>query len=116
MNLTIDLSPSEAARLSEAAKLIGLAPAELVKKLVKDHLPAHPVRDGDSLDAKLRKWQDQDGTKLMPDVAAQTLFAQWAEEDAQMTDQEHEAEDRLWKDLEKGLSENSGVLRLRRLG
>lgn len=106
MNLIIDLSPSEAARLSEAAKLVGIAPAELVKELVKEHLPALPGRHEDSLDAKLRKWQDQDGTKLTPDVAAQTLFAQWAEEDAQMTDEEHEAEDRLWEDLEKGLSDS----------
>lgn len=116
MNLIIDLTPSEEAQLSAAAKQTGLAPAELVKKLVKEHLPAAPATDEDDLDAKLRKWQEQDGTKLMPDVPTQTLFAQWAEEDAQMTDAEREAEDRLWKDLEKGLTENSHVLQLRQLG
>ena len=116
MNLIIDLTPSEVAQLSEAAKQTGLAPAELVKKLVKEHLPAVPATDEDELDAKLQKWQEQDGTKLLPDVPTRTLFAKWAEEDAQMTNEEREAEDRLWEDLEKGLTENSYVLQLRRLG
>jgi hypothetical protein len=115
MNLIVDLNPSEEARLSSAAKATGLAPAELIKKLVTEHLPAVPTLDEGELDAKLRTWQQQDGTKLMPDVPTQTLFAQWAEEDAQMTDEEREAEDRLWEDLEKGLIENSRVLQLRQL-
>ena len=115
MNLTIDLTPYEEAQISAAAKQTGLAPAAFVKKLVQEHLPTVPAEDGDELDAKLRKWQEQDGTKLMPDVPTQTLFAQWADEDAQMTDEEREAEDRLWKDLEQGLTDDSRVLALRRL-
>src|SRR5437016_2309509 len=103
MNLIIDLTPSEEARLAAAAKQIGLAPAELVKKLVEEHLPAVPAADEDALDAKLRQWQEQDGTALMPDVPTEILFAQWAEEDTHMTDEEREAEDRLWEDLEIGL-------------
>jgi hypothetical protein len=115
MNLIIDLTPSEEAQLSEAAKQTGLAPAELVKKLVKEHLPAiHAYAESD-LDSNLRKWQEQDGMKLMPDIPTRTLFAQWAEEDALMTNDEREAEDRLWEDLEKGLTQNSRVLQLRRL-
>lgn len=116
MNLTIDLSPSEEAQLSQVAKQTGLATEELVKKLVLAHLPARPAHDSDDLDAKLRKWQEQDGTKLTPDIPAHSLFAQWAAEDAEMTQAEREAEDRLWEDLEKGLTENSRVLQLRRLG
>jgi hypothetical protein len=114
MNLSIELTPSEEAKLAAAAKETGLAPAELVKKLVMEHLPAAGTVE-DDLDARLRNWQKQDGTKLMPDIPTQTLFAQWAEEDAQMTDEEREAEDRLWEDLEKGLTENSRVLQLRQL-
>ncbi len=46
----------------------------------------------EALDAKLRLWQQQDGTPLLPDIPAHALFAQWAEEDARMTDAEREAE------------------------
>jgi hypothetical protein len=86
------------------------------KRLVAAHLPPIPAADNDTLDTKLRQWQEQDGIALMPDVPTQTLFAQWAEEDSQMTDEERETEDRLWEDIEKGLAQNSGVLQLRRLG
>ena len=71
--------------------------------------------EDETVDAKLHRWQQQDGIALLPDVSTQTLFAQWAEEDATMTEQEREAEDRLWHDIEKGLAENDG-LRLRHLG
>ncbi len=115
MNLTIDLTPSEVAQLSEATKHTGLAPSELMKKLLKEHLLFGFVHDKDYLDAKLHKWQQQDGVKLAPDVPTRTLFAQWAEEDAQMTEQEREAEDRLWEKLEINLAENSSELQLRAL-
>jgi len=115
MNLTIDLSPTEEARLSAAAKQRGLDAAGLVKRLVEQHLPAIQVIDASDLEAKLRKWQEQDGTKLTPDVSTQSLFAEWAEEDRSMTDEEREAEDRLWDDLEQGLTGAGRTVHLRRL-
>jgi hypothetical protein len=115
MNLTIELTPSQEARLSAAAKRSGLDPARLVRKLVEEHLPAAPNFDEDDLDAKLRRWQEQDATRLMLEVPTQSLFAQWAAEDARMTDAEREAEDRLWADLEQRLTEKSRVVQLRRL-
>ena len=39
MTLTIDLSPTEQARLTAAARQSGLAPDVLAKRLVTDHLP-----------------------------------------------------------------------------
>ena len=115
MHLIIDLSPSEEAQLAAAANQNGLNPAEIVKRWVKEHLPVTPVIAHADLDAKLRKWQEQDGAVLMPDVSTQALFAQWAEEDGQMTDEEREVEDRLWADLENRTIENRGGLQLRRL-
>jgi len=44
MVLTIDLSPTEQARLTEAARQRGLEPAALARQLVTEHLPS----DGDS--------------------------------------------------------------------
>jgi hypothetical protein len=108
MNLIIDLTPSEQAQLSSAAKETGLAPAELVKKLVQDHLLTVPISQEDDLDAKLRRWQQQDSTKLTPDVPAQTLFAQWAEEDAHMTDEERAQNERIYAEIEK-----NGIPRVR---
>ena len=115
MNLTIDLTATEEAQISSAARHAGLAPAELVKRLVKEHLPTVPTDAENDLDAKLRKWQQQDGVKLYPDVSTQELFAKWAEEDALMTDEERESEDRLWEELEPALTEHGRVLQLRRL-
>ena len=63
----------------------------------------------DALYAKLHLWQEQDNAPLMPDVPAQTLFAEWAEEDAKMTDEEREAERRLWESIVQGLAENGGT-------
>lgn len=115
MSLIIDLTPSEEAQLAAAARQTGLAPADLVKKLVKEHLPAAPRLGEDDIDARLRKWQREDGTRLTPDVSTQTLFAQWAQEDAQMTEEEREAEDRLWQDLEARFAENCHSVQFRRL-
>ena len=106
MNLEIPSAPNEEARLTAAAKQTGLAPAELLKRLAPEHLPLAPANADDELDAKLRQWQEQDGTPLMPNVSAQELFAKWAAEDAQMTEAEREAEDRLWEEIERGLAEN----------
>ena len=103
MNLEIPFTPIEEARLTAAAKQTGLAPAELIKRLALAHLPPVPANAEDELNAKLRSWQEQDGTPLMPNIPTQKLFAKWAEEDAQMTEAEREAEDRLWEDIEKGL-------------
>ena len=113
MSITIDLTPSEEAQLSEAAQKSGMAPSDLLRKLPKDYLPAVSGTNEDELSSLLRRLQEQDGTKLFPDVPAQTLFAQWAEEDAKMTDEEREAEDRLWEELEEVLVHNNRVLEFR---
>jgi len=67
-----------------------------------------PITTEDALYAKLHLWQQQDGASLMPDIPAQTLFTQWAEEDAKMTDEEREAERRLWESIEQELLANGG--------
>lgn len=78
MNLIIDLTASEEAEISAAAKQNGMAPADLVKKLVKDHLPT-----------------------ATPNVSTQELFAKWAEEDAHMTDEERAQNERVYAEIEK---------------
>ena len=68
MTLTIELTPTAAAQLMAAAQQAGLAPADLVQKLVAEHLP--------SIMPKL------------PEDPTLALFAQWDTEDAQMTPEE----------------------------
>lgn len=74
------------------------------------------VTSEESVDAKLRQWQEQEGISLMPDVSASVLFALWAKEDAQMTKSEREAEDQLWQDIEQSLLGGENRLQLRRPG
>jgi hypothetical protein len=113
--MRIDLTPAEAARLSAAARQTGHTPAELVKRLAFENLPDVPPTADDAVDARLRQWQEQDGRLLTPDVPARTLFAQWSEEDASMTDTERWAEDRLWEDFQESLNATRAALGMRQL-
>lgn len=117
MSFVISLTPNEEARLADAASQEGLAPAEFAEKIVKERitpkpLPPTPLEVNEALDAKLRQSQQATNTPVGPHIPASVLFAQWAEEDAKMTDEEREAEARLWEDIEKSLLEDKG-LRLR---
>ena len=124
MTLTIELNPEEEARLASAAASAGLEPAVLARKLLSERLPtaaAAPVSPQEKVRALLRQWQAQDNTPaviagpepLPGETATEALFRKWDEEDARMTEEEREAEDRLWSEVEQGLAENHG-LRLRR--
>jgi hypothetical protein len=65
MTLTIELTPTEEAQLTAAARQAGLAPAALARKLVTEHLPLF--------------------TPDTPEDSTLALFAQWDTDDAQMT-------------------------------
>jgi hypothetical protein len=121
MTLTIELNPEEEARLASAAASAGLEPAVLARKLLAERLPiATPVSPQEKVRALLRQWQAQDNTPVIAgpeplpgETTTEALFRKWDEEDARMTEEEREAEDRLWSEVEQGLAENHG-LRLRR--
>jgi len=101
MSLVIDLSPAEEARLAAAASEIGLAPAELVKKLVDAHFPAGQNTAEAAIENQLGKSQDEEHLQSAPDVITEALFAQWAEEDARMTQAERAENDRIYAEIEK---------------
>jgi hypothetical protein len=75
---------------------------------------------GQHVRALLTQWQSEDRTPLrMPattpgETPTQALFRKWAAEDANMSDEEKEAEDRLWEDIEQGNRENQLALSRRR--
>src|SRR5260221_14566407 len=66
MTLTIDFSPQEEAWLQTQAMQQGLAPEEIIKKLVEDLLPEHeaPVIDAENAAAiaLLNFWLEEEGT------------------------------------------------------
>jgi hypothetical protein len=84
MTLTIELTPELEAHLTAVARREGLAPAEVVKKLVTEHLPPAPHEE------------EQDPTLA--------LFAQWAEEDRNMTPAEIAEENRTWEEFKANIN------------
>ncbi len=83
MTVTLELTPTEEARLAEESRRTGLPPAEAIHSVLAEHLP--PV-----------------DTENDPTLA---LFAQWDAEDAAMTAEEADAERRLWQRFESNVNE-----------
>lgn len=123
MTLTIDLSPTEEAQFTDAARQEGLEPAAFVKRLVRERLPSTAPSDPVAhVQAILAKWRAEDHTPTPPPVPTrpgetptQALFRAWDEEDAGMTQKEREAEDQLWQDFQRGLNETRAALGMRLL-
>lgn len=61
MTLTINLTPAEEGRLRIAAQKEGIAPAELVRKLVTAYLPPAHEENAASI-ALLQSWLKEDAT------------------------------------------------------
>ncbi len=66
--IALDLTPTEEARISTVARQIGLAPADYIKKLVAEHLPAVPATtraadvENTAAIALLNQWIAEDAT------------------------------------------------------
>lgn len=84
MTLTIELTPEQEARLTSVAQRQGIAPAELVQKLVTEYLPSSQLEE--------------------PEDPTLALFAQWEKEDAQMTPEEIAAENRQWEEFKGNIN------------
>ncbi|MEO7715402.1 MAG: hypothetical protein ABIY70_04330 [Capsulimonas sp.] len=93
MTVTIDLSPKEEAQLAQEARNAGLDTATLVKKLVTEHLSPNTENSDPTLQ----------------------LFAEWKKEDAQMTPEEMEQEQRIWSEFERRTNETRRELGMREL-
>ena len=67
--IALDLTPTEEAQIITVARRTGLAPAEYVKKLVKEHLPPAETAPASVVDeenaaaiAQLRAWMSEEAT------------------------------------------------------
>ena len=105
MTITVNLTPIEEARLSTEAIQSGLEPEELVQKLLREHLVSSPTTSIEAARLKLRQWQKETDTDTFPVVSAHELFARWAEEDVDMTEEEIAADNRLWEEFQRGIDD-----------
>lgn len=96
MTLSIELNATEQARLAAAAEQEGLAPAELVRKLLTDHLP--PLAEEE---------QQEDPTLA--------LFRQWEQEGKARTPEEAAQENELWERFQANVNETCAILGMRKL-
>src|SRR4051794_8210258 len=111
MSLIIDFSPAEEARLHEVAESEGLQPADLVKRLIIEHLPGvTPTDPIERMRARILEWQTQDETPILtasppPNGLTPTaaLFQQWEAEEAAMTEEERAANEKLWEEVQQGI-------------
>ncbi|MGO8670107.1 MAG: hypothetical protein ACLQVD_01880 [Capsulimonadaceae bacterium] len=117
MTITVNFTPAEEASLSHAAMHSGIALEDLVRKIVREHLPdANPL---DEMRRRIREWQEQDNTPTPPVSVSRpgltptaALFQVWMEEDALRTEDEIAANDRLWEDYKQGIDDerqNAGM-------
>lgn len=84
MTVTIDLTAEQYARIQEAARHSGRNPSEVASDIVTKHLP--------DIEAPMAK---------DPMLA---LFEQWDEEDADMTPDEIEAENKNWETFKANIN------------
>ena len=100
-----------------------IAVPELVKRYQAGEMPEsaratvtyEPELAQDPITLKLHQWQKETQTQMEPEIPTQELFAQWAEEDAHMTEEERQAESKLWEEFEKGINDNRATLGMRQL-
>ncbi len=86
MTLLIELTPEQEARVNAVAQHNGVAPDEVLKKLVDEHLPAVTANNAE----------------VDPTLA---LFAKWEEEDTLKSPQETAEENYLWETFEQGIND-----------
>lgn len=110
MSITLTLTTAEEARLRQEAEQNGMAPAELATQRLRQHWTGETSQK-DEIAAKLHRWREETKTEIQPHISSNDLHAMWAQEEAQMTQEERDAEDRLWEDIQKSIDESRGASR-----
>ena len=94
MTLTLELSPEQTARVEAEAKRNGSTAPDVVQCLIDEHLPPPSKPESD------------------PTLA---LFEEWRKEDANMSEEEIEEEERFWVDFRESLNETRRACGMREL-
>jgi hypothetical protein len=107
--LSLELDTEVERLVRQRAEAAGLSVNELLARTFSP-TPEQRVR------ALLAQWQAADRTAgPVIDATADELVERWRAEDAAMTEEEREAEDRLWVEVVRGLNETRKALGMRRL-
>jgi hypothetical protein len=122
--MSLDISRETEDIILERAREEGISVNDLLahafapeKHTTSESLPTDPVARVRSILAQL---QAADNTPRMPPIQTlpgetptRALFREWEAEAANMTDEEREAEDRLWADVEKSIVDMAAAQRFR---
>jgi hypothetical protein len=122
--MSLDISPEIEDIILERAREEGVSVNDLLaqafapeKHTVATPLPTEPKA---RVQAILAQLQAVDNTPQMPPIETlsgetptRAMFREWEAEAANMTDEEREAEDRLWADIEMSILENGRKLKRR---
>jgi|SRR5579862_6023097 len=117
--MSLDVDPSVEDAVRERAAAEGITVDAFLERTLG--IASHNGGSERRVRTLLAQWQAEDATRPAPysgepGVGSSTeLFERWNRADAAMTDEEREAEDRLWEDVMKGLDETREVLGMRRL-
>lgn len=101
--MSIELLPETEKAIRERAAAEGMTVEALLSRTFAES-PEERVN------RKLREWQAETGfgsEGARENAPLRELFQKWAEEDALLTDEEREAQDRLWVDIEASLTDRS---------
>lgn len=97
----------------------GIALEELLNELIDEHLNRDSVEE---MKARLRAWREQESvamsksfSKTKGRVSVKGLFEAWAEEDAQLTEEETEEETRFWSEFQTAINSEREGSQMRKL-
>ena len=113
MTLTIDFTPREEAWLAEEAARKGLAPAEIVRRLVDERLESVPPGGvpveqiaGESTEPASPSVQNGSGSDAVKNVAAIALLNSWISEGLAATPEQAQGAAEELADLKRNLNAN----------
>ena len=108
--MNIALPPEMEKKITRLAQEAGTSVGGYLSSVVS-RLPEPKLGDDpqETIAAKLRQWQTDDGSALLPNASAKELFARWKGEDAQSSDEERRKEYALWTEIEKSLQNQQGL-------
>ena len=110
--MSLNLRPEVETVIRERARSLGVSVDDLLARtFAPEKTDTGTVSDPKGhVRALLAKWQTEDQTPILPPISTlpgetstQALFRKWDEAEAQLTKEERDAEDRLWKDFRQGI-------------
>lgn len=113
--MSLELPTEVENRVRQNAAQEGISAGEYISRLMQSRPDNFAVSSNDPVarvNALIVKWQKADNTPVAPPAPndgtmtpSEALFKQWERENAEMTDEEREAEDHVWEGFIDSLNE-----------